>query len=107
MAQVLGNLVSNALRHTPEGGQITLSAQRRANDVRLTVQDNGEGIPAEALLRIFDRFYRGDASRQQQAGESGLGLAIAKSVVELHGGTIAAESELGGGTTFTIVLPVT
>jgi len=105
MAQVLGNLVSNGLRHTPAGGQIVLSAQRRGNEVELAVRDNGEGIAPEVLPRIFDRFYRGDTSRQQRDGESGLGLAIAKSIVEAHGGTIAAASERGRGTTFTIVLP--
>ncbi|MBC8448979.1 MAG: HAMP domain-containing protein [Chloroflexi bacterium] len=107
MAQVLGNLVSNGLRHTPAGGQITLAARHRGREVELVVRDNGEGIAPEVLPRIFDRFYRGDRSRQQRDGESGLGLAIARSIVEAHGGTIAAASERGGGTTFTIVLPVT
>jgi signal transduction histidine kinase len=105
MAQVLGNLLSNALRYTPEGGRITLSAERRAKAVSLAVQDSGSGIAPEDLPRVFDRFYRGDASRQQEKGESGLGLAIAKSIVELHGGRIGVESELGRGTKFTIVLP--
>jgi signal transduction histidine kinase len=112
MAQVLNNLVSNALRYTPAGGQITLAAMEMAatkndNHVHLTVQDTGAGIAPDDLPRIFDRFYRGDASRGQQTGESGLGLAIAKSIVELHGGTITAANALGAGTTFTIVLPVT
>lgn len=106
MVQVLGNLVTNALRHTPAGGQITLSAKPEAHAVQLRVQDNGEGIPPEALQRIFDRFYRGDAARQQQNGESGLGLAIARSLVEAHGGTISVESKRGNGTTFIIELPV-
>ena len=106
MAQVLGNLVSNALRHTPAGGQISLAAAQRGNDVLLTVQDNGVGIAPDKLRRIFTRFYRGDEARQAHEGESGLGLAIAKSLVELHGGTISVESTLGEGTTFTIALPV-
>jgi signal transduction histidine kinase len=105
MAQVLGNLVSNALRYTPDGGQITLSAQHQAGVVLLTVQDTGAGIAPDALPRIFDRFYRGDEARQAQEGESGLGLAIAKSLVELHGGRITVQSKQGQGTAFTIALP--
>ncbi len=105
MAQVFGNLVSNALRYTPDGGRIILSAQQRANAVRLKVQDNGQGIAPGDLPRVFDRFYRGDTSRQQPNGESGLGLAIAKAIVEMHGGKISVETEIGSGTTFTIVLP--
>jgi len=106
MAQVLGNLVSNALRHTPAGGRISLAAAQQGNNVLLTVQDNGVGIAPDRLPRIFDRFYRGDAARQAHEGESGLGLAIAKSLVELHGGTISVESTLREGATFTIALPV-
>ena len=105
MMCVLGNLVSNALRYTPAGGEITLRAQRCERQVCVQVQDTGAGIPAEALPNIFKRFYRADASRTQQEGASGLGLAIARSIVEAHGGTIEVESELGRGTTFTITLP--
>jgi len=106
MAQVLGNLVSNALRYTPAGGQIVLSTEGTADTVLLSVQDSGEGIAPEDLPCVFDRFYRGDAARQQHDGESGLGLAIAKAIVEEHGGTLSVASELGRGTTFTIALPV-
>jgi two-component system sensor histidine kinase BaeS len=106
LAQVLGNLVSNALRHTPVGGQISLAAAQEGDDVLLTVQDTGVGIASSKLPRIFDRFYRGDVARQADEGESGLGLAIAKSLVELHGGMISVESILEEGTTFTIALPV-
>jgi two-component system, OmpR family, sensor histidine kinase BaeS len=106
MAQVLGNLVTNALRHTPAGGRIDLSARAEGARVALVVVDTGEGIPADALPHVFDRFYRGDPARSQQDGESGLGLAIAKSIVEAHGGTIAVASTFGHGTTFTITLPV-
>jgi len=106
VAQVLGNLVSNALRYTPAGGQISLAAARRGNNVQLIVQDNGVGIAPDKLGRVFDRFYRGDEARQTPEGESGLGLAIAKSLVELHGGTISVESILGKGTTFRIALPL-
>jgi signal transduction histidine kinase len=111
MVQVLGNLVSNALRYTPTGGQIVLAARavkaRGASRqvVQLLVQDSGQGIAPDVLPHVFDRFYRGDASRQQQEGESGLGLAIARSIVQAHGGTIDIESTLGKGTTFTIELP--
>lgn len=112
MAQVLGNLVSNALRYTPPGGEIVLTAERRAGGhagdpafLNLCVRDTGAGITPEDLPHIFDRFYRVDRSRHQEEGESGLGLAIAKSIVEVHGGLISAESTLGAGTSFTIQLP--
>jgi two-component system sensor histidine kinase BaeS len=103
---VLGNLVSNALRYTPAGGSICLGAEARAGQLLLSVADTGSGIAAEHLPNIFERFYRADASRQQQTGGSGLGLAIVRSMVEAHGGSIAVESELGKGTTFTISLPI-
>jgi signal transduction histidine kinase len=102
--QVLGNLVANALRYTPEGGHITLSAVDRSGSVHLIVQDDGAGISPEALPHIFDRFYRADQSRQQELGESGLGLAIARSIIEAHGGTIEVRSDVGQGTTFVVRL---
>lgn len=105
MVQVLGNLVSNSLRHTPQGGQIVLSSRSSEGALQILVQDTGEGIPPQALPFIFDRFYRGDASRPGKGDESGLGLAIARSIVEAHGGTISADSSPGHGTTFTIWLP--
>ncbi len=106
MTQVLGNLVSNALRYTPAGGRITLSAKAQGGGVALMVEDTGQGIPADMLPHIFDRFYRGDESRQQKDGESGLGLAIAKSIVEAHGGSIRADSAgAGKGSIFVITLP--
>lgn len=103
MAQVLGNLVSNAIRYTPEGGAIVLSAERSDGTILLKVHDNGPGIDPEDLPHIFERFYRSDKSRQQN-GESGLGLAIARSIVEAHGGSIWAESPPQGGATFVIAL---
>jgi signal transduction histidine kinase len=106
MIQVLGNLVTNALRYTPSGGQITLSARLRGDAVALAVSDTGAGIAPDALPHVFDRFYRGDPARSQQDGESGLGLAIAKSIVEAHGGKIEVQSELGRGTTFTVLMPI-
>jgi signal transduction histidine kinase len=104
MAQVLGNLTSNALRHTPEGGSVALVAKRGMEGVLLQVRDTGSGIDAADLPYIFHRLYRGDRSRQHN-GASGLGLAIAKSIVEAHGGSIKAESVPGNGSTFTITLP--
>jgi two-component system sensor histidine kinase BaeS len=107
MEQVLGNLVTNALRYTPRGGQIKLSAHRQDSEVVLSVADNGAGITPEVLEHVFERFYRGDEARAQQGDETGLGLAIAKSIVELHGGRITAASEgAGKGTILTIFLPV-
>jgi two-component system sensor histidine kinase BaeS len=105
MAQVLDNLMTNAIRYTPAGGEIVLASSLAGNSVQLQVRDNGSGITPEDLPNIFDRFYRGDKARQQN-GESGLGLAIAKSIVEAHRGAIAVESTPGQGTTFTILLPV-
>jgi len=104
MAQVLDNLISNAMRYTPAGGTITLAAEHCGDDVCLRVQDTGSGIKPDDLPHIFDRFYRADAAREQ-SGSSGLGLAIAKGIVEAHGGRIAADSTLGQGTTFTITVP--
>ena len=106
MAQVLDNLVGNALRYTPAGGQITLAAEHRAGTVHLTVEDTGAGIDPADLPHIFGRFYRGDEARRADEGASGLGLAIARSLVEAHGGTIAVTSALDEGSAFTVVLPV-
>jgi len=106
MVQVLGNLVSNSLRFTPEGGQIMLSAKRIEGMLELTVKDTGSGIAPEHLQNIFARFYRVTESRYQQDSESGLGLAIAKSIVSAHGGEISAESVVGKGTTMRIRLPL-
>jgi signal transduction histidine kinase len=103
--QVLGNLLTNALHHTPEKGTITLHGETIEDGVRITVSDTGAGIPADDLPYIFDRFWRGDKSRARTEGSSGLGLAITKQLVLAHGGTIGAESEPGQGTTFTIELP--
>jgi two-component system sensor histidine kinase BaeS len=103
MEQVLGNLVSNALRYTPEGGQIRLSARQAGGGLVLSVTDSGSGIPPEILPHIFERSYRGDPSRS--GDESGLGLAISRSIVELHGGRIRVESVPGKGSRFIIELP--
>ncbi len=106
MGQVLNNLVVNALHHTFAGGTIRLGAESLPDSVRLTVQDNGAGIPAEDLPYIFDRFWRSDRARtRQEGGGSGLGLAIARQLVQAHGGKISAESQPGEGTRFIIDLP--
>lgn len=104
MVQVLGNLVSNAFRFTPEGGEIGLTAVANAQTIHLRVQDSGSGIPPEDLPHIFNRFYKGDESRQHD-GESGLGLAIARSIVEAHGGQITVDSAPGSGSVFTVTIP--
>jgi len=104
--QVLSNLVSNALRHTPPGGTVSLASQRQEQGVIITVTDTGLGIPAADLPFVFDRFWKGDRARTQSQGAgSGLGLAIARQLVEAHGGRITVASEVGVGTTFTITLP--
>jgi two-component system sensor histidine kinase BaeS len=108
IGQVLGNLLDNALRHTPAGGTVTISAttSRRTSGVVLSVADTGEGIPTEHLAHVFERFYRVDAARDREHGGSGIGLAIAKALVEAHGGQLTATSPgTGQGSTFRIILP--
>jgi two-component system, OmpR family, phosphate regulon sensor histidine kinase PhoR len=104
--QVLFNLVDNAVRFTPPGGEVRIEAHRHNGAVEVSVADTGVGIPAEALPRLFERFYRVDPSRSREDGGTGIGLAIARSVVEAHGGSITASSEPGEGSRFTFDLPV-
>ena len=106
MTQVLTNIIDNALRHTPDGGQIALSAKGLQDGVELSIQDSGPGIQGEDANRIFSRFYRADKSRTRGDSGSGLGLAIAKSIVLAHGGQIFAESAPRQGLTVTIKLPI-
>jgi two-component system sensor histidine kinase BaeS len=103
MSQVLDNLILNAFRYTPPGGKVSLEASAQGKWVKIKVGDTGSGISPEDLPHVFDRFYRGDKARPHN-GESGLGLAIAKSIVEAHGGKIQVESQPGDGTVFTILL---
>ena len=102
IGRVLSNLVGNALRHTPAGGQVTLEARRTGHTVEVTVQDSGEGIRAEDLPHVFERFYRGEKSRSRATGGAGLGLAIAQGIVRAHGGDIRAESDHGARFIFTL-----
>jgi len=103
--QVLHNLLENAVAHTGRGGKITVAARAAENQISVSVSDTGEGIAAAELPLIFERFYRVDKSRARVTGGSGLGLTIAKRLVEAHGGTIRAESQPGRGSTFTFTVP--
>jgi signal transduction histidine kinase len=105
LEQILGNLLSNALRHTPKGGKILVKAWSDATSAWLAVIDDGQGIASDDLPHLFDRFYRAGVARSRSDGGTGLGLSIAKQLVEAHGGEITVESELGKGATFTVRLP--
>ena len=108
LSQVLGNLLENALRHTPSGGSVEVNCVRDGDRLRIAVADTGEGIAAEHVNRVFERFYRADTARDREHGGAGLGLAIAKALVEAHGGSISVMSGgPGGGATFTLALPIT
>jgi signal transduction histidine kinase len=106
ISQVLRNLLENAVAHTAKGGSITVAAKPQDNWVEVSVTDTGEGIPADDLPNIFERFYRVDKSRARATGGSGLGLTIAKRLVEAHGGKIKVQSELGKGSRFSFTIPV-
>ncbi len=103
--QVLVNLLTNAHEYCPERASIRVAATRVGAEVKISVTDDGPGIPEEQLAHIFERFTRGDAGLTQRVGGTGLGLAISKSLVELHGGRIEAESEPGEGSSFHMLLP--
>ena len=103
--QVAMNLLSNALRYTPQNGHIEVETLETEAESILRVKDNGIGIPEQELPYIFERFYRTDKSRNRKTGGTGIGLTIAKSIVESHGGKITVESTVGKGSSFTVLLP--
>lgn len=105
MGRAINNLISNAIRYTPTNGEINIVAKSSGDNVTVSISDSGEGILPEDITHVFERFYRGDKSRSRVSGGAGLGLAIAKGVVEAHKGEILVRSELLKGTTFTITLP--
>jgi two-component system sensor histidine kinase VicK len=105
MTQVLDNILNNAIKYSPDGGNITFSMKTTDSQLILSISDEGLGIPKADLPKIFDRFYRVDKARSRAQGGTGLGLAIAKEIVKQHKGFIWAKSEYGHGSTFTIVLP--
>jgi signal transduction histidine kinase len=105
IGQALDNLVSNAIKYSPDGGKVTVSARRSDSWVQLKVQDTGMGISEEETSRVFTRFFRSQAARQAAIPGVGLGLSITKTIVERHGGNISCESKPGAGTTFTLTLP--
>ena len=106
LEQILGNLVANAIRHTPRGESVFIEAEPGAREVVFHVRDTGEGIPPAHLPLLFDRFYRVDKARSRAAGGAGLGLSIVKTLVAAHGGTVTVASTLGNGSTFTCRFPM-
>ncbi len=105
ISQVIVNLISNALKYTPEGGAVEVGIEPSGNVIKIIVKDNGPGIPEEDLPFIFERFYRADKSRNRLTGGSGIGLTISKAIVIAHGGTIEVQSGSGSGTVFTVSIP--
>lgn len=104
--QVLVNIISNAIKYTPDGGSVTVSTMHMYNDIYIKIKDTGIGIPKEDLPHVFERFYRVDKARSRQQGGTGLGLAIAKEIVEEYGGTISVNSEVNKGTEFVVTFSV-
>ena len=105
LVQVVDNLLDNAIKYTPPGGRVRMTALAEDGTVRLEVSDTGVGIPEEDLERVFERFYRVDKARSRDVGGTGLGLSIVKHLVGAMGGQVGVRSEVGTGTTFSVVLP--
>jgi two-component system phosphate regulon sensor histidine kinase PhoR len=105
LEQMLTNLVDNAIKFNREGGTVTVGCEVGVSSTRILVQDTGEGIPAQHLERLFERFYRVDRARSREMGGTGLGLAIVKHLARAHGGEVRVTSELGSGSSFEIDLP--
>ena len=105
LRRVFDNLVSNAFKFTPSGGHITLRLKALGNDVQIEVEDSGEGIPEDKVGRIFERFYQVEGGSTRRHKGTGLGLTLVKEIIEAHRGTVSVRSQLGAGTTFTIVIP--
>jgi two-component system, OmpR family, phosphate regulon sensor histidine kinase PhoR len=106
LSQVWSNLLHNSVKFTPQGGRVCVEMHQRGSHVECRITDTGIGIPEEAQVHIFERFYKADKSRERSREGSGLGLAIAKKIVELHQGTIGVASQPGAGTTLIVSLPV-
>jgi signal transduction histidine kinase len=105
LQRMILNLLDNAVKYTPAGGEVSVQLAASNGDARLSVRDNGIGIPAKDQPHVFDRFYRVDTARSRAMGGAGLGLSIARQIAEAHGGTVKVEST-AGGSVFTIELPV-
>jgi signal transduction histidine kinase len=105
LSRTMRNIVENAIRHTPPIGSVTITSESKGHVIVIAIADTGEGIPADHLDHIFDRFYRVDSSRNSSSGGTGLGLAICKSIIDAHGGRISIESIVGHGTTVKLQLP--
>ena len=106
IAEVILNLVHNALRFTPKGGVVRISTRNFEGEVEVAVADTGPGLPPEKLPRVWERFYKSDQARTHGSGGTGLGLAIVKQIVEAHDGKVAVQSEVGKGATFSFSLPI-
>ena len=104
--EAITNLMSNAMRYTPHGGWVVVSVDSNRKDAIISVTDTGIGIAEEDIPKVFSRFWRSDVSRERAAGGLGVGLAITKEIIDQHNGTIAIQSELGKGTTFTFNIPL-